>query len=55
MRRRHSYDRALELAFGAVALILTTLACLIASPAVGALALVSGGISYGVIIARRNH
>jgi hypothetical protein len=47
-------DWLAELVIGTTTLLLTTLAYLLASPALGALALVSGGVSYGILIARRH-
>lgn len=53
MKSQPRSDRLIELVIGTATLLLTTLAYLLASPALGALALVSGGVSYGILIARR--
>jgi hypothetical protein len=47
-------DRMLELTIGALTLVFTTMSFLIAAPALGAIALVTGGMSYGIMIARRS-
>ena len=46
-------DRLLELVAGTATVLLMILAYLIASPALGALSLVSGGVSYGILLTRR--
>lgn len=54
MKSQPRSDRLIELVIGTATLLLTTLAYLLASPALGALALVSGGVSYGILISRRH-
>ena len=53
MRTRRPSERTVELTIGGLTIISSTLAFLIASPALGAIALVTGGMSYGIAIARR--
>lgn len=53
MRSSARSDRLVELVIGTAALLFSTLAYLIASPSLAALALVSGGVSYGILIGRR--
>lgn len=54
MKPRPRSDRLIELVIGTATLLFTTLAYLLASPVLGTLALVSGGVSYGILIARRH-
>jgi hypothetical protein len=42
----------IELAVGAATLVFATVGYLVASPALVVLALVAGGVSYGIVLAR---
>jgi hypothetical protein len=52
MKTTGPFSSSLEITIGGATVIVATLACLLASSALGVLALAGGAVSYGIVLGR---